>query len=679
MSTQTRHRLEVDKDGTVRVGARKMSVTARLFLAVLRLVWWLGVRGPWKVVRGVARLGWLNRWHLAPVVGCVWVLTSAPAVVLVATSLTALLAVFGGHTRIKLGERMYLGRTERYAVAEGAIGAAVWTAGEWGAEAAGAHLPHLVSWLLYLVMTGHAALVWWTSRRPSWLPRRLTGEAKLYAGQWDYVAAVPGGLQDSYPIRPTIEARETGDVTFLVQLVGHHGEDVNDDSRKVVERTIKVKDGASLPTRSVQLTSLDHDVTQVRVTISPARALETEPVRLPEVNPVRRDGSLDLGAEASGRVVPVHAFAKDGTRHAMISGGSDAGKSNTLSMLLLPGLITVNDRGLPIETVWSLDGGKGTSTPYLAHAFDLNVTRPERFPIVLEMVFAVLESRESSRGVAGRHNWRTWDEEDQILTLLIQEAAGVAAVMTPWHNAMYHKMAARARKVGVRLIQESQDLSRGNIVGGELCPEIRKNLAGNGVVLAHRDGSADTRPLEGSYDAGQLTHGVNSLPPGGGWWIGHEQGRLLSARGRTMWREVEEREEIARTVTPRPLAGADLEAAMRVEGGKAIYDNRLDPMWTEPPAEDSTGDRETEALTSGPRPFIPVQAPAPVRDRVLRAITEAMAETGEPIGKTEILKRSGVSAGSWQSAKDGLSAERKIHQPREGVWAPGPDPRGPQS
>jgi hypothetical protein len=668
MATMGARRLEVADDGSVRVGRRKLSATAWLILGVVRLIRWL----MWSVPRAMARRGWRYRWHLAPLAGAWWVLTSGPVVPVLALGVlaaTALLAVFGGKTRIRLGERLYLSQRERYALAEGAIGAAVWTAGEWVAEAFGTHLPFVFTAAVYAALTGHAAGVWWWSRRPAFL-RREPKASKHYTGQWAAVAATGTALGSSYIRRDTIEVLRGHDITFRARLGDdHHAEDVGENERRAVERLIKGPGGADLPPGSVAIASLPSTVNEVQVTISPERAALTEPIDWPGVEPIPQDGRTVVSREPSGRPIEIQQFAPAGPCNVTATGGSKGGKTSTLRTFLLRGPATLNDRGQPIETIWTLDGGKGTSAPELAPAFDVYAIQPAWFPIVFEAWCAVHISREARRGDPrdARSSYRTWQEEDQILTLCLLEAPGVTRVLTPQHDRAFAEAMQRIRKLGLRVVLDTQEITRDNIPGGQWIETVRNQLFNNGVVLAHRIGTDDKRALMGSGDAQRLTKQQNALPPGGGWHIAMEEGQVLSARTRSLWAPEDRSAAEAQLITPRPLAGPDLEAAMRVPGFRELYEHRHDPTWT--PSEPKSDD---EALTTGPRAFQPVagRRTDTAADRALRAITEAMAEHGKPIGKTEILKRSGIAAGSWQTAKDQLVAAEKIHQPEPGVWAP---------
>lgn len=659
----------------VQPSRRRNSPTAWALIALVSL--------PLIVIRGVARFGWRNRWHLAPLAGGAWVLAygvAAPAATLTVLGLVAFPSAIWAWRGRKVGGRMWLSVLERAALAEGMFGAGLWVAGEWAAAAAGVHSPvilgspALLDIGAYVLLTGHATGAWWWSRRPTWL-QRTPKAAGDYVGQWDAVAEKPGGFHDSYVDHDTREVTDDGDVSFDVIVAGH-ADDITEDSRRVVESTIKVDGGADLPHRSVQVAHVDRSVKRVRVTISPDRAMESAPVLSEGIQPLDRDGGLVLLKDTARRPIRVHRFSKSGARHAMVSGGTDAGKSNTLARLILPGLLTVNDRGLPIETVWSLDGGRGTSTPYLAPAFDINATQPWQFPILLDAFFAVHLGRERRRGLAGRHDWRTWEEEDQILTLLIQEARGVAPYLSAQQHRNYATMAMRARKIGMSLIQEGQDFARGNAVGGEDMPEVRKQLAAGGVVLAHRDGDNDKRTLQGSHDAVQLVRGVNSLPAGGGWVIPIEQGTVLAKQARTVWDDIDVRAAAAASVTPRPMADADLEDALTVPGFAELYEHRHDPLWT-PPQPEKDDEEPDEALVSGPRPFQPVDTrpTETAKHKALRVIRERYAEVGdddEPLSKKQICDRAGISAGSWQTAREQLAAEGLIRQSETwpGKWIP---------
>lgn len=668
-------RLEVAQDGSVRIARRKLSATAWAILALLRLARWV----LWRLPRGMARRGWRHRWHLAPLAGAWWVLTSGPAapvLVLAITAAAALLAVFGGKTRIRLGERLWMSQRERYALAEGAIGAAVWTAGEWVAEAFGAHLPLVATAPIYALFTGHAAAVWWWSRRPTFL-RREPKDAKHYTGQWGAVAATGTALGSSYIRRDTIEVLRTQDVTFRARLGDdHHAEDVGENERRAVERLIKGPGGADLPERAVTITRPGSTVNEVQVTISPQRAAENEPVAYPGLEPLRPDGAAVVSREPSGKAISVHRWGPTGVRFGVVVGGSDGGKSSTLRALMLRGPVTLNDRGRPIETVWSLDGGVGTSTPELAPAWDINAIMPWQFPIVFEAFYAVHLGRLARRGnpLDPRSSWRTWEEDDQILTLLLQETPGLMKHLTGTHDRMFADMLQRLRKLGMSVIVETQEITRWHIPGGQEIETVRNQLFSNGFVLAHRAGRRDDRVIAGSDEAQRLTRQQNSLPAGGGWHIAMEQGQLLSPKTRSLWAPPEVSLEAARSVAPRPLEWMDLEAAMKVPGFKELYEHRHEPEWR-PPAPDEEAEQPDEALTTGPRPFVPVQPARELADaRVLRAITEHMAKTGEPLGKTVAGKEPpdgyGIPGATWELGRGQLVAAGKIHQPEPGKWAP---------
>jgi hypothetical protein len=657
--------VQQDRRGRVIVNAaprRRVSWTARGLWALARL--------PFVVTRAVARRAWRYRWHLTPLFGGAWMLrfgAAAPAATLLALALAGTLSAAWAWRGRKVDGRMYLSVIERAALAEGLLGAGLWVAGEWSAAAAGVHTPAVLDIGAYVVLTGHAAGQWWWSRRPAgW--RREPKDARLYTGQWDAVAAVQSTkLTESWIRRETVQQVRGEDVRFRVRLEHAHSGEVGENERLLIERVIKGPKAADLQPGSVTVTHPNDTVNEIEVAISPARAVESRPVESTlHLAPIPEHGRIVVSQEPSGRMIEIERFDDSGVHFGTIIGGSTAGKSSTLRAFAMRGPATLNDRGQPIETVWSLDGGMNTSTPELSPAWDINAVRPWQFPIVFEAFHAIHLDRMDRRGDPAdpRSRYRTWIEEDQIITLLLQETPGLMAYFNGQHDQMFAGELKRIRKLGMSVIVETQSITRGNIPGGQWIEDVRDQLFTNGFVLAHRAGGENKRAMQASGDATLLTKQQNALPAKGGWHIAIDQGQLLSPKTRSPWASHEQSAAAAQTITPRPIAGRDLQAACRVPGFKELYEHRHDPLWT-PPATEQDDEEPTEALVTGPRPFQPVHArPAETaKAKALRAIRERYAEVGDekpPLSKAEICKRAGISTGAWHTARQELLAEGLI-------------------
>lgn len=534
-----------------------------------------------------ARLAWRWRWQLAPVAAAAGVLTCDQSPTL---GVTMALGAGGAYWTSRAGysltvagtERMFLSRRERW-IASTWLGAA----SAWTLTASVVHMPPRAAVATLAAALGWPSYQWATSRMPK--RARLSPQARALVDGWRKVADIharvgPAPILGSAIVRSTITEPGPGAVTFEVALRGDvHGRDAATDAcRQAVERLLE------LPVDTVSFTVVRDDSGRVRVTLSPNRHLEAAPVEWP--GPILdEDGQIPLGVEPNGRRVAIALFNEEGVEHAVLTGTTGVGKTGTVAAISLPG------PSYRVETLWFLDGGEGTSAPFLRGACDWYAMSPPEWEAAIEAAYAVLLERKYRRGrgahglgLEERSSWRMREETDPILTLFIEEATTVGKRIKGKHHTMIVEIAREGRKLGVRVVQVVQGIKAELFIGGI---EARNLMTGGGSVIALRPGGSNDSRL--TLDSTDVDIDLRALPPEPGFAAVVRRGKVLAAVMRVANAKPRAADEAAK-VTPRPLEGRD-ELAAGANYLKRHDPDAFIPAQTDPGAAADADDGEETA------------------------------------------------------------------------------------
>ncbi len=508
-----------------------------------------GLRGRAAYVPDmVGAWAWARRWQLAPVAAGLGVLgaaASAPVWAGLGLGAGAGGMWWAARTGIQPRGRWWLSTRER-------LVAAVWlaTAGVWSLWSAIPVLPGSGSpWLLAAGLAG-PSWTWATSRRirpvePE--PSVLSPGAQLVVDRWTEAVALRGpvALQGSIVLPDTMTEPAEGAFAFTVQLAENvHGQDAAAEAaRRAVEAQLR------LPVGTAALAPDRDDATRLRVTLTPSRHLENASVPWPgpEMTP---DGLVPIAATPDGGEIAVRYHSETGVRHGMFSGTSDAGKSTLLCAWILAG----PSRG--VSSVWFIDGKRGTSAPQVRGAVDWYAPKPAQWPVVIQTLYNVFCARAERRGDAGLDTFRVGHEDEPVIELWIDEASSVSKVLPQRMHAWVLEMLREGRALGIRIVQGAQDVMATEIIGGRMARDL---LAGNGTVIALRPGGSQAKRL--TLDSTNTDVDLTGLPPEPGFCAIVEKGTVLAKVARIRHATRTQVEDAVRSITPRPLEGADLAAA----------------------------------------------------------------------------------------------------------------------
>lgn len=514
------------------------------------------------VAAETARLTWRYRAQLAPFAAGAAVMAGSavdPAGAAAVTgTVAAAAATAATHAPDEVWGRRWLSARERATAAAGSTGAAAWAAGAaagwWHADAAGV--------LAMAGLTGPQVWAWLRGRRarsvtPAAAAPALSPEAVALIGAWPGTIGTSGPtpLVGSVIVPESVAEPHPGTMVLRVQLAaGVHAETATgDEVRRHLERALP-----GLGHGMVRVDTVREDVSLVQVTISGGRHLER--VEAPWLGPVLdEDGSIDLAVTQAGESVRVHLHNDAGVEHAAIFGTTGGGKSNTLVTFILPGVVAHR------EVLWYVDGGDGTSAAHLAGAADWwAVSGIEETCAVIDAAYAVLKARKARRAKTGRSSWRGAAESDPVLTLVLDEAPTLVTALKElekkkravgWTDKVL-ELLREGRKLGVRVVQLSQDPMGDDLIGGR---KARGLMGGGGALIGHRPGDGTANVLTGSSSGVKID--LRTLPPDPGFCAIFRRGQLLAAEARVRYASVSAVEETLAGFVPRSLDGADAAAA----------------------------------------------------------------------------------------------------------------------
>ncbi|TCC33849.1 hypothetical protein E0H75_42070, partial [Kribbella capetownensis] len=523
-------------------------------------------------IRAVRRAAWQHRWELTPAVATAVTMGAAagvPGPATISMSIAAALALLAAHKGPDtIGGRTWLSRLERLIATRWLAGAAGWSTGVWVAGSAGMHWTGLSTGFAAAALgaaTGPQTLAWIRSRQirePKDELVELSDEAKALLTAWPHTVGGPSGpkqLQGSRIVVATLREPVAGTIAFALDLADEvHAEDaVSSELRKHLERALHMGIG------TVDLNANREDSGQIQVTLTPTRHLEK--VAAVWNGPVLTEtGGIPIADTADQREIGVALYNESGVEHAMIVGTSNTGKSFTLVHLVLPGVV----EGL--EVVFYVDGGQGTSAAHLAGACDWwAVEGKQEWEQAIAAAHSVMRSRKSRRATAKVSKWRGRAETDPVLTLVIDEATTAKGELSEKSQAQVMEILREGRKLGVRVIQITQDPMGDDLIGGR---KARGLMAGNGTMIGHRPGEGTAAMLTGSSTAESID--LRRLPPEPGWCGIIRRGQVLAKAARVKYATEEKVERVLALVKLRTLTGDDLAAAgtsygSRVRGSNA--------------------------------------------------------------------------------------------------------------
>lgn len=595
-----------------------------------------------QVTGVLIRRAYRHRWPLLPAWGTLVVLhagrTDPFAAVWVLLALGFILALWAHLGRPTPGAPRVLSTRERWLGAVWCGLALAWSA--WMLAMPGVDLRLAAGVLVLLV----AVPSWkWAFSRV--VRSGLSAEAKRYAQDWRSGVASqygPTPLQGSVVDEDSWTEPAEGAHSFTVRLAAG----VHAKKAATAEVRMAVEEALLLPHDTVELVTVREDVKLLQVTLTPARHLERQPAAWP--GPVlNEDGSVPLAVGQGGEEISVQLWNKDGVEHVAVFGTTGTGKSSTVAALTLPG------PRAGVETLWILDGGGGSSVPYLEPASDWYATRPAQWAAALDSAHAILVARKERRGAEGIHRWRGPDvEEDPILTLLIEEATTVKAKLPARYEGIVLELEREARKHGIRIIQVAQDPAGDGLLGGRKARDLMS------LIIAHRPGGgmAARMSLDSTSDE---TVDLLALPPKPGFAAIVNLGRVLSACCRVLFAKDSDAGAEARAVDVRPLVGGDRDAA-----GEA-YARRGDVS----PGVPAGATVVTEGVIVGASEgHVSLTKAAEEKRTVKERVREALAAQPEPVTRQQLVDLIDGSTTSVQRALSEMESDGEAERAGKQRW-----------
>jgi hypothetical protein len=527
---------------------------------------------------------WKHRWRLAPAcvaAGAAIGATAAPGWTVTGLAAAAAAMEAAARTGVRGPDgRMFLSRRERRIASSGLAAAAAWTA-QCGVTAG--MLPWWAEAGILAAALGYPTRAWWTSRRPAPPPPSLLSPlAEHVLNGWVQeitVGSGPAALRGSWPVEGSLIEPAEGALGLTVQLA--HGVHAAAAASAMTRRSVEAL--LRMPVDTVSIEAVRDNSTQVQIMFTPSRHLE----RTGGVDwqgPVLLDnGLMPLAERLDGSTVEIPLFDTDGIRHGFISGTSGSGKSVSSVSVLLPGL----KAGVVVALL--VDGKKGVSTPYLRPVVSRYARLPQQWPLLIEVAYQVMVARMDRRGALGLNEWHTWEEEDPIVLLMLDDVTAINRVISSKHVGMVNEILEQGRAVGVGVIQITQSPSFEDIIGGV---QARNLMTSAGFAICHRAGGSGASRLTLDSVSG-VDVDLRGLPDGQAAVL--VRGKLAGFPAQVRNAKKDLVLEVLPTVTQRHLTGADLAAA-----GPAYTAAHWDDCWTPNYTFDPA--RQAEPLSSRPAP-----------------------------------------------------------------------------
>ncbi|MFD7161678.1 hypothetical protein ACFV9C_44335 [Kribbella sp. NPDC059898] len=511
---------------------------------------------------------WHYRWQLAPLAASA--VTAAGAATTPVLTLLGLAAVAAaGYVSAdkgpdEIGGRRWLSRAERRLLGRWAVGAGVWSAGVWIANAAGLDWSGgslAVAAAALGLATGEQVVGWLKSRRirrtESEAPAELSAKAIQLRDAWAHaVLTGPAGLAGSVIV--DLEEPEAGTYIAIVQLRAdvHAATVVTDEVRHWLERALHM----GVDTARVE--TVREDAGRIRLVLTPERKLERVEKIWP--GPVLHDGGrAPVAVGLDGKEVCLRIYNSTGVYHFLLIGSSGSGKSNALNIMLLP---TVINR---LSVMVYLDGKLGTSSPRLARAMDTVIRKIELFGPAIEMVYRIMISRQERYGDLGEDDFVVSADSDPIIELVLDECNVIKDYLSARHENMLGKIALTGRALGISLKYAGQRGAEVDLPGGM---QVRDQMMGTvGNVIGLRPGGTNTQTTTLQSTSEEID--LMALPGGenaGGWCAILLAGKPIGYPARLMFdpKAKSRVDEVLDGFVPRELEGEDRKAAGE------FYENR---------------------------------------------------------------------------------------------------------
>lgn len=516
--------------------------------------------------------------------------------------------------------------------------------------------------------TAYQSFLWLRSRRPTATPAgKMTKESAERLKLWARVGKYSDGvLKGSTLVSGTATEPMMGTIVFTAQLrADQHGKHAETE---LVWRKVEALLG--LPPDTVRIKCDKTNATRIEVTMAVSKHLETNEVPWPGPE-LTSKGNIVLGETPSGKTVDVIRYNDKGVLHGRLNGNTGNGKTSTARVLLtarasamtsthcssIPSGIlldveTFDAKGNPVahdwsisslvpeEVIWCLDGKRGTSMPEIANIFDWYAVTDDEWPLVLDTLNDIMLDRQLRRGKQKKSSWRPGAEEDPIITCYLAEASSIrdsllARGQVRHYDRVVLALLRQGRALGIVMIQESQDATAPNWLGGRDARE----LMGKGAAIMHRPGGATGAQFSGDGAAAKVN--LLKLPPAEGFAAVVANGAVLADVMRVRWCSEEASAAWAENYYARQLEGRDLAVA-----GEAYLKRtrgRADEEAEEQVLQEAVGDTGNEPAPRIERPALTVVPDVAAEIVDERTEEEVTATTREWLIKVVSFSKSGLT------------------------------------
>ncbi|MGL4745029.1 MAG: hypothetical protein ACRCYX_12525 [Dermatophilaceae bacterium] len=510
----------------------------------------------------------------------------------------------------RIAGRAWLSTRERNIAGHWGGGAALWA----GGFGTGLWHLNLAGVAALAALTGAQTWAWMGSRKPHRKPKaRLSEQTRALVSAWPFTVAVngPDPLIGSGVIPSSVSEPHPGTIALSVQLRDgiHSGAALGQDVTNWFERALSMGVGTA-STEAVR-----DDAGRLRIVLTPSRHLEKTTATWDGLE-LLPDGRIPLAVTREGKDAHVALYNEDGVEHAGIFGTTGGGKSNTLVAMVVPGVRAGR------EVLWYADGGDGTSAGFLAGACDWWAVGDVQVRCdMIAAAHAVMRARKKTRAAAGLSSWRGLAEPYLVLTLIFDEATTILRELPPAFAAMVFEMLREGRKLGVRVIQSTQDPMGTDLIGGR---QARDLMAGGGSLIGHRPGGSTANTLTGTSTATAVD--LRELPGEPGWCAVIRRGQVVARAARVRYASPDEVKAILAGTTPPTLTGDEATTA------GAAYRDRLTGTAA------AAGQEAAKAAMDG------TPSPSPVGD--LSVGTDEPAPDAPPIVETDPRAEQAIRSGA---------------------------------
>jgi hypothetical protein len=253
--------------------------------------------------------------------------------------------------------------------------------------------------------------------------------------------------------------------------------------------------------------------------------------------------------------VPAWRAHGDGTgevsaMHGWVIGQSGSGRTNTLTTLLLPGLVSGTELVLAVDS----DGDALTGlTGHIARHARCDVDRAEQ---VITLAWAILRARQD-------HGWTGPTAEDPLVTLVITDSVAVQAQLPRRVEEMVADIGRLGRCLGVRTVQASSRAYSDAVVGGRSWRAQTRWVIGHRVAL-DMDSALATQSTREDVSLLGLDTGEAAVLI---------DGAVVARRAKVAYHRAEDCAAALHGVTPAQLHPSDLAAVQALWDATAGWDH----------------------------------------------------------------------------------------------------------